>query len=91
MIPGSNHVRHTLQHRTPAPVAQVSNAGGGRAGDIGINEIRYSLAEHSVTLSGVSATMVRVNDDLFGTQYWVSKATFEASWRDFNNMAVIFR
>ena len=53
--------------------------------------IRYSLAEHSVMLTGVSPTMVRVNDDQFGSQYWVSKWTFETSWRDFNNMAVIFR
>jgi len=53
--------------------------------------VRYSLAEHSVILTGVSATSVRVNDDQFGSQYWVSKATFETSWRDFNNMAVIYR
>jgi uncharacterized protein YvpB len=53
--------------------------------------IRYSLAEHSVILTGVSPTMVRVNDDQFGSQYWVSKWTFENSWRDFNNMAVIFQ
>jgi uncharacterized protein YvpB len=53
--------------------------------------IRYSLAEHSVILTGVSPTMVRVNDDQFGSQYWVSKWTFETSWRDFNNMAVIFQ
>jgi uncharacterized protein YvpB len=53
--------------------------------------IRYSLAEHSVILTGVSPTMVRVNDDQFGSQYWVSKWTFETSWRDFNNMAVIYR
>ena len=53
--------------------------------------IRYSLAEHAVTLSGVSATSVRVNDPQFGTQYWVSKSTFETVWRDFGNMAVIFR
>jgi uncharacterized protein YvpB len=53
--------------------------------------IRYSLAEHSVILTGVSPTMVRVNDDQFGSQYWVSKWTFENSWRDFNNMAVIYR
>jgi uncharacterized protein YvpB len=53
--------------------------------------IRYSLAEHAVTLSGVSATAVRVNDPQFGSQYWVSKATFQTVWRDFNNMAVIFR
>ena len=53
--------------------------------------IRYSLAEHSVILTGVSPTMVRVNDDQFGSQYWVSKWTFERSWRDFNNMAVIYR
>ena len=42
-------------------------------------------------LTGVSATSVRVNDDQFGSQYWVSKSTFETSWRDFNNMAVIYR
>ena len=53
--------------------------------------IRYSLAEHSVILTGASPTSVRVNDDQFGSQYWVSKWTFETSWRDFNNMAVIFR
>jgi uncharacterized protein YvpB len=52
--------------------------------------VRYSYAEHSVTLSGVSPTQVRVNDPLHGTQYWVSKATFETSWADFNNMAVVF-
>ena len=54
-------------------------------------QIRYSLAEHAVTLTGVSATSVRVNDPQFGSQYWVSKATFQTVWRDFNNMAVIFR
>ena len=53
--------------------------------------IRYSLAEHSVILTGVSPTMVRVNDDQFGSQYWVSKAVFERSWADFGNMAVIYR
>jgi uncharacterized protein YvpB len=53
--------------------------------------IKYSQAEHSVILTGVSPTMVRVNDDKFGSQYWVSKWTFETSWRDFNNMAVVFR
>jgi uncharacterized protein YvpB len=53
--------------------------------------IRYSLAEHSVILTGVSPTMVRVNDDQFGSQYWVSKGVFERSWADFGNMAVIFR
>ncbi|HVS04766.1 MAG TPA: C39 family peptidase [Candidatus Dormibacteraeota bacterium] len=53
-------------------------------------KIRYSYAEHAVTLSGVSPNQVRVNDPLHGTQYWVSKATFETSWADFNNMAVVF-
>ncbi len=53
--------------------------------------IRYSLVEHTVTLSGVSASQVRVNDPWHGTQYWISKATFETSWRDFNNMAIIFQ
>jgi uncharacterized protein YvpB len=53
--------------------------------------IRYSLIEHAVILSGVSATQVRVNDPLHGTQYWVSKSLFETVWRDFDNMAVIYR
>ncbi|TMD07812.1 MAG: hypothetical protein E6J01_05260 [Chloroflexi bacterium] len=53
--------------------------------------IHYSLIEHTVTLSGVSETQVRVNDPWHaGSQYWISKAVFEKSWRDFNNMAVIF-
>jgi uncharacterized protein YvpB len=47
--------------------------------------------EHAVILSGVSATQVRVNDPLHGTQYWISKSLFETVWRDFNNMAVIFQ
>jgi len=53
--------------------------------------VRYSFAEHSVTLSGVSPTQVRVNDVLNARQYWVSKALFEANFADFNNMAVIFQ
>src|SRR5437879_8117163 len=39
--------------------------------------VRYSLAEHSVNRRGVSATSVRLNDDQFGGQYWVSKWNFE--------------
>ncbi len=55
-------------------------------------QIRYSLIEHVVTLSGVSATQVRVNDPWHsGSQYWFSKAAFEASWADFNNMAIVFK
>jgi uncharacterized protein YvpB len=54
--------------------------------------IRYSLIEHVVTLSGVSATQVRVNDPWkSGSQYWFGKAAFEASWADFNNMAIILQ
>jgi uncharacterized protein YvpB len=53
--------------------------------------VRYSYVEHAVILSGVSATQVRVNDPLHGTQYWISKYQFENVWRDFNNMAVIFQ
>lgn len=53
--------------------------------------IRYSYAEHSVTLTGVSPTQVRVNDVLDASQYWVGKSLFEANFADFNNMAVIFR
>ena len=54
-------------------------------------KIRYSYHEHALTLSGVSPTRVRVNDPWHGTQYWVSKAAFEAVWADFNNMAVVFK
>ena len=54
--------------------------------------IRYSLIEHVVTLSGVSPTQVRVNDPWkAGSQYWYSKAAFQASWADFDNMAVILQ
>lgn len=54
--------------------------------------IRYSLIEHTVTLSGVSATQVRVNDPWHsGSQYWFSKAEFERSWADFNNMAIVLQ
>jgi len=55
-------------------------------------KIRYSLIEHVVTLSGVSPTQVRVNDPWHsGSQYWFSKAAFEASWADFNNMAIVLK
>jgi uncharacterized protein YvpB len=54
--------------------------------------IRYSLIEHVVTLSGVSATQVRVNDPWHsGSQYWFPKADFERSWADFNNMTIVFK
>jgi uncharacterized protein YvpB len=60
--------------------------------DTGSRRISYSLIEHVVTLSGVSATQVRVNDPWkSGSQYWFSKAAFEASWADFNNMAIILQ
>jgi uncharacterized protein YvpB len=54
-------------------------------------KVRFSYVEHAVILSGVSATQVRVNDPLHGTQYWISKSRFETVWHDFNNMAVIFQ
>ena len=54
-------------------------------------QVRYSYAEHSVTLSGVSPTQVRINDVLNASQYWVDKTLFEANFTDFNNMAVIFQ
>lgn len=58
----------------------------------GKKKIRYSLIEHAVTLSGVSATQVRVNDPWHsGSQYWFSKAAFERSWADFNNMAIVLQ
>jgi uncharacterized protein YvpB len=73
-----------MEARWSRPAVRTWTAWDGRI-------IRYSLAEHSVILTGVSGTSVRVNDDQFGSQYWVSKWTFETSWRDFNNMAVIYR
>jgi uncharacterized protein YvpB len=58
----------------------------------GSKRIRYSLIEHAVTLSGVSATQVRVNDPWkSGSQYWIAKSQFERSWADFNNMAVVLQ
>lgn len=51
--------------------------------------IRYTLHEHSVTLTGVSDGGVLVNDPWPGNQYWVSKSVFEASWSVFGNMAVV--
>jgi uncharacterized protein YvpB len=60
--------------------------------DTGSKKVSYSLIEHVVTLSGASATQVRVNDPWkSGSQYWFSKAAFEASWADFNNMAIILQ
>ena len=53
-------------------------------------KIHYSLREHTVVLSGVSDTQVRVNDPWPGTQYWIDKSTFERSWADFYNMAIIY-
>jgi uncharacterized protein YvpB len=52
--------------------------------------VRYSLAEHSVVLTGIAPGSVRVNDSWRGATYWVSKSTFEISWADFNNMAIIY-
>lgn len=60
--------------------------------DTGSKQISYSLIEHVVTLSGVSATQIRVNDPWkSGSQYWFSKAEFERSWSDFDNMAIILQ
>lgn len=60
--------------------------------DTGGKRIRYSLIEHVVALSGVSPTQLRVNDPWkAGSQYWFSKADFERSWADFNNMAIILQ
>lgn len=53
-------------------------------------KVHYSLHEHTVVLSGVSDGAVRVNDPWPGTQYWIDKATFERSWHDFYNMAIIY-
>jgi uncharacterized protein YvpB len=53
-------------------------------------KVHYSLHEHTVVLSGVSDGAVRVNDPWPGTQYWIDKATFERSWADFYNMAIIY-
>jgi len=53
-------------------------------------KVHYSLHEHTVVLSGLSGTQVRVNDPWPGVQYWIDKSTFERSWADFFNMAIIY-
>lgn len=53
--------------------------------------IRYTLDEHTVVLSGISPSSVRINDPWHGTQYWIDKATFETSFADFNDMAIVFQ
>ena len=52
--------------------------------------VRYSLAEHSLLITGVSPGSVRVNDPWRNTISWVTKSTFEISFADFNNMAIIY-
>src|SRR5260370_34251987 len=89
------------------PLASPSPSGGGKGGGSTASattrvplgtwtawdgtQVRYSFAEHSVTLSGVSPTEVRGNDVLKASQYWVGKTLFEPNFADFNNMAVIFQ
>jgi uncharacterized protein YvpB len=53
--------------------------------------IRYSLDEHTVVLTGLTLTEVRVNDPWHGTQSWVPRSMFETSWADFNHMAIILK
>jgi uncharacterized protein YvpB len=50
--------------------------------------VAYTLTEHAVTLVGVRADAVLVNDPWFGRR-WHSKTEFEAAYRTFDNMAVI--
>ena len=45
-------------------------------------------AEHAATIVGVSPTSVLVNDP-DRSQYWMDKATFEASYATYNRMAVV--
>lgn len=45
--------------------------------------------EHSVTLAGVTNDAVLVKNPWFGEQ-WIDKATFEASYATFNDMAIVF-
>lgn len=53
--------------------------------------VNYSTWEHAVVLTGVSQTQVRVNDPGTGTAYWIDRSKFEASWHDFDNMAVVVK
>jgi len=48
----------------------------------------YTLTEHAVTVIGVKADAVLINDPWFG-QHWHSKAQFEAAYATFQQMAVI--
>ena len=44
--------------------------------------------EHAVAIAGVSAANVLINDPDAG-QYWIPKATFEAAYATYNQMAVV--
>ncbi|MFZ0217860.1 MAG: C39 family peptidase, partial [Candidatus Dormiibacterota bacterium] len=46
--------------------------------------------EHTMVVTGVTPTEVRVNDPDRG-QYWVPKAQFEANYRVYNEMVVVIR
>jgi uncharacterized protein YvpB len=50
--------------------------------------VSYTLTEHAVTVVGVRADAVLINDPWFG-QHWHTKAQFEAAYATFQQMAVI--
>lgn len=52
--------------------------------------INYSTWEHAVVIRGVSGTDLLINDPAAANPYWINRGTFEASFGDFGNMAVVF-
>lgn len=51
-------------------------------------EVAYTLTDHAVTVIGVRADEVLINDPWFG-QAWHPKAQFESAYRTFEDMAVV--
>lgn len=51
-------------------------------------EVSYTLREHAVTVTGVTRTLVLLNDPWYG-QRWHSRTEFEAAYATFGDMAVV--
>ena len=52
------------------------------------SDVAYTLTEHAVTIAGVRADAVLINDPWFGPA-WHPKAQFESAYRTFDDMAVV--
>ena len=54
----------------------------------GGHTVRYTLTEHAVTIAGVRADAVLIDDPWFG-RAWHPKSQFESAYRTFAGMAVV--